>query len=52
MNFDKLKNNSRNILKSIGLIILALVIYKVVSDIVVGCGNSFFTEEQIEALSY
>ena len=52
MNFDKLKNNSRNILKSIGLIILALAIYDVVSDIVVGFGNSFFTEEQIEALSY
>ena len=52
MNFDKLKNNSRNILKSIGLIILALVIYHVVSDIVVGFGYSFFTEEQIEALSY
>jgi CAAX amino terminal protease family protein len=52
MNFDKLKNNSRNILKSIGLIILALAIYNVVSDIVVGFGYSFFTEEQIEALSY
>ncbi len=52
MNFDKLKNNSRNILKSIGLIILALAIYHVVSDIVVGFGYSFFTEEQIEALSY
>ena len=52
MNFDKLKNNSRNILKSIGLIILALVIYHVVSDIVVGFGYSFFTEEQIEVLSY
>ena len=52
MNFDKLKNNSRNILKSIGLIILALVIYDVVSDIVVGFGNSIFTEEQIEVLSY
>lgn len=52
MNFDKLKNNSRNILKSIGLIILALAIYYVVSDIVVGFGYSFFTEEQIEALSY
>ena len=52
MNFDKLKNNSRNILKSIGLIILALAIYHVVSDIVVGFGNSIFTEEQIEALSY
>ena len=52
MNFDKLKNNSRNILKSIGLIILALAIYDVVSDIVVGFGNSFFTEEQIEVLSY
>ena len=52
MNFDKLKNNSRNILKSIGLIILALVIYDVVSDIVGGFGYSFFTEEQIEALSY
>ena len=51
MNFDKLKNNSRNILKSIGLIILALVIYNVVSDIVVGFGYSFFTEEQIEVLS-
>ena len=51
MNFDKLKNNSRNILKSIGLIILALAIYNVVSDIVVGFGYSFFTEEQIEALS-
>ena len=43
MNFDKLKNNSRNILKSIGLIILALAIYNVVSDIVVGFGYSFFT---------
>ena len=52
MNFDKLKNNSRNILNSIGLIILALAIYHVVSDIVVGFGYSFFTEEQIEALSY
>ena len=52
MNFDKLKNNSRNILKSIGLIILALVIYDVVSDIVGGFGYSFFTEEQIEVLSY
>jgi CAAX amino terminal protease family protein len=52
MNFDKLKNNSRNILKSIGLIILALVIYDVVSNIVGGFGNSFFTEEQIEVLSY
>ena len=52
MNFDKLKNNSRNILKSIGLIILALAIYDVVSDIVVRFGYSFFTEEQIEALSY
>ena len=52
MNFDKLKNNSRNILKSIGLIILALAIYHVVSDIVVGFGYSFFTEEQIEVLSY
>lgn len=51
MNFDKLKNNSRNILKSICLIILALAIYNVVSDIVVGFGYSFFTEEQIEALS-
>ena len=52
MNFDKLKNNSRNILKSIGLIILALAIYEVVSDIVGGFGYSFFTEEQIEVLSY
>lgn len=52
MNFDKLKNNSRNILKSIGLIILALAIYDVVSNIVGGFGNSFFTEEQIEVLSY
>ena len=52
MNFDKLKNNSRNILKSIGLIILALVIYDVVSDIVGGFGYSFFTEEHIEVLSY
>ena len=52
MNFDKLKNNSRNILKSIGLIILALAIYDVVSDIVGGFGYSFFTEEQIEVLSY
>ena len=52
MNFDKLKNNSRNILKSIGLIILAFVIYDVVSNIVGGFGNSFFTEEQIEVLSY
>ena len=52
MNFDKLKNNSRNILKSIGLIILALVIYDVVSNIVGWFGNSFFTEEQIEVLSY
>ena len=52
MNFDKLKNNSRNILKSIGLIILALAIYNVVSDVVVNLGNSFFTDEQIEALSY
>ena len=52
MNFDKLKNNSRNILKSIGLIILALVIYDVFSNIVGGFGNSFFTEEQIEVLSY
>ena len=52
MNFDKLKNNSRNILKSIGLIILALVIYDVVSNIVGGFGNSFFTEEQIEVFSY
>ena len=52
MNFDKLKNNSRNILKSMGLIILALVIYDVVSNIVGGFGNSFFTEEQIEVLSY
>lgn len=52
MNFDKLKNNGRNILKSIGLIILALVIYDVVSNIVGGFGNSFFTEEQIEVLSY
>ena len=52
MNFDKLKNNSRNILRSIGLIILALAIYNVVSDVVVNLGNSFFTDEQIEALSY
>ena len=52
MNFDKLKNNSRNILKSIGLSILAVVIYDVVSDIVGGFGYSFFTEEQIEVLSY
>lgn len=44
MNFDKLKNNSRNILKSIGLIILALAIYNVVSDIVVGFGYSFFVK--------
>ena len=52
MNFEKLKNNSRNILRSIGLIILALAIYNVVSDVVVNLGNSFFTDEQIEALSY